>query len=61
MINEEKLKELILYIAHKMGGSVDEQILFRILWKIDTAYFKGTGKSLTGLTYIKGQHGIEPL
>lgn len=58
----EKQKTLVHYISHK---AVDPTILGatklnKVLWFIDTSYYRKYKKSLTGLTYIKHQFGPIP-
>lgn len=58
MTDEEsrsRLRELILYIAEKLKDDPHFTVekLSNILYMIDTAFYKKTGKSLTGSIYVK--------
>ena len=61
MTDEEsrsRLRELILYIAEKSKDDPHFTIekLSNILYIIDTAFYKKTGKSLTGSIYVKREN-----
>jgi hypothetical protein len=61
-LNFEKLKALVHYVCFKASepavlGSVK---LNKVLWYADSAAYLVDGKSITGETYIKRQHGPVP-
>jgi hypothetical protein len=61
-VSDSKLKELILYVAKK---SLDDPFygatkLNKILFFSDFLAFKKLGKSITGATYVKLEHGPVP-
>lgn len=55
IFNEKKFKTLVHYICHKYdsGDGIDSDKLNKILWNIDTAYYRVYGFSLTGAVYTK--------
>ena len=62
-LNERKAKALILYICkqfskqpHKLGAIK----LNKILWLSDFSYYRQTLKSISGMRYIKQEHGHTP-
>jgi len=62
MMDDSKLRELILYIAdkcqvHNLFGKVK---LNKILFFSDFLYYQRTGESITGFTYIKQEMGPVP-
>lgn len=62
-LNYNKLKELVHYICDKAAadpsclGSIK---LNKVLWYSDAYSYLKTGKSITGETYVKRQHGPVP-
>ncbi len=60
--NQNILRNLILYILEKCGGkpNVGETVLYKLLYFIDFDYFEMYGKPVTGMQYVKLQHGPVP-
>lgn len=60
--NEEKLKNIILYVLEKCGGrpNVGETVLYKLLYFLDFDYFELYNKSITGMSYVKLQFGPVP-
>jgi len=60
--DEEKFKQLLLYILGKCGGrpNVGETVLYKLLYFCDFDYFEIYEKSLTGMKYKKMQYGPIP-
>ncbi len=60
--NPEKLREVLLYVLEKVGAkpNVGETVLHKLLYFIDFDYYEKTGKSITGLTYIRNHYGPTP-
>lgn len=60
--NPEKLREVLLYVLNKVGAkpNVGETVLYKLLYFIDFDYYEKTGKSITGLTYIRNHFGPTP-
>lgn len=58
----EILRHLILYILEKCGGkpNIGETVLYKLLYFIDFNHFERFGESVTGMHYIKLQHGPVP-
>ena len=61
-LNWAKFKELVHYICEKAEdpsclGAIK---LNKVLWYSDIASYLSTGKSITGETYVKRQHGPVP-
>ncbi len=51
-INEKKYKEVILYLAEKLGGEIKgKKKLAKLLYFVDFDYFEKFNKSLTGDVY----------
>ncbi|MFA6097274.1 MAG: Panacea domain-containing protein [Candidatus Paceibacterota bacterium] len=51
-INEKKYKEIILYLAEKLGGEIKgKKKLAKLLYFVDFDYFEKFNKSLTGDVY----------
>ena len=59
----EKLKNTLLYLLERCGGkpNIGETVIYKLLYLIDFNFFEQTGKSITGLTYVKLQYGPVPL
>lgn len=57
-INEEKLGRLIQYILYKYKECDYKKLLYT-LFNIDFEVYRQHGYSLSGLTYIKSNEGIE--
>lgn len=60
--NPEKLREVLFYVLEKVGAkpNVGETVLYKLLYFIDFDYYEKTGKSITGLTYIRNHFGPTP-
>jgi len=60
--NPEKLREVLLYVLEKVGAkpNVGETVLYKLLYFIDFDYYEKTGKSITGLTYVRNHFGPTP-
>lgn len=60
--NPEKLREVLLYVLGKIGAkpNVGETVLYKLLYFIDFDYYEKTGKSITGLGYIRNHFGPTP-
>lgn len=60
--NEEKFKQLLLYILQKCGGkpNVGETVLYKLLYFCDFDYFELYEKPLTGMPYKRLQYGPVP-
>ncbi len=58
----ETLREVLLYVLDKVGAkpNIGETVLYKLLYFIDFDYYEKTGKSVTGLTYIKNHYGPTP-
>lgn len=58
----DTLREVLLYVLDKVGAkpNVGETVLYKLLYFIDFDYYEKTGKSVTGLRYIKNHHGPTP-
>lgn len=58
----ETLREVLLYVLDKVGAkpNVGETVLYKLLYFIDFDYYEKTGKSITGLTYIRNHYGPTP-
>lgn len=58
----EKLREVLLYVLEKVGAkpNVGETVLYKLLYFIDFDYYEKTGKSITGLTYVRNHFGPTP-
>jgi Protein of unknown function (DUF4065) len=56
-----RFKELVLYLAERSGEEVDPRMsrvkLNKLLYRSDFEAFRLLGVSITGATYIKGEHG----
>lgn len=55
----KRLENLIAYLVAKCG-TMDETKLCWMLYNIDMAAYAELGKSLTGLTYVKGPNNPIP-
>ncbi len=64
VINEkvETLREVLLYVLDKVGAkpNIGETVLYKLLYFIDFDYYEKTGKSVTGMQYIKNHYGPTP-
>lgn len=62
-LEEEKVKNLILYIASRCGGrpNFGETLLYKMLYFIDFDAYEQLGKPVTGLHYVKLQFGPVPV
>jgi transcriptional regulator with XRE-family HTH domain len=60
--NPEKLREVLLYVLEKVGAkpNVGETVLYKLLYFIDFDYYEKTGRSITGLTYLRNHYGPTP-
>jgi transcriptional regulator with XRE-family HTH domain len=58
----DTLREVLLYVLDKVGAkpNVGETVLYKLLYFIDFDYYEKTGKSVTGLRYMKNHHGPTP-
>jgi len=58
----ETLREVLLYVLDKVGAkpNVGETVIYKLLYFIDFDYYERTGKSITGLTYIRNHYGPTP-
>lgn len=58
----EKLREVLLYVLKKVGAkpNVGETVLYKLLYFIDFDYYEKTGRSITGLTYLRNHFGPTP-
>lgn len=58
----ETLREVLLYVLDKVGAkpNVGETVLYKLLYFIDFDYYEKTGRSITGLTYIRNYYGPTP-
>ncbi len=61
--NPEKLREVLFYVLEKVGAkpNVGETVLYKLLYFIDFDYYEKTGRSITGLTYIRNHFGPTPI
>lgn len=61
-INPDKLREVLLYVLEKVGAkpNVGETVLYKLLYFIDFDYYEKTGRSITGLTYVRNHFGPTP-
>jgi uncharacterized phage-associated protein len=57
-----KLRNVLLYILGQIGAkpNVGETVLYKLLYFIDFDFYEKTGRSITGLTYIKNHFGPTP-
>ncbi len=60
--NENKFKNLLLYILQRCGGkpNVGETVLYKLLYFCDFDYFELFEKPLTGMPYRRLQYGPVP-
>ena len=60
--NSDKFRNTLLYILEKCGGkpNIGETVLYKLLYFIDFDSFEQSGKSITGLNYVKLQFGPVP-
>lgn len=58
----EKLREVLLYVLDKVGAkpNIGETVLYKLLYFIDFDYYEKTGKSITGLRYLRNHYGPTP-
>ena len=61
-LNNEKLKNVILYILEKCGGkpNIGETVLYKLLYFIDFDSYEVLGKPITGMNYVNCQFGPVP-
>ena len=61
--NEEKFKEVLLYILSKVGSrpNIGQTALYKLLYFIDFDYYEKFEKQLIGATYIKNTYGPTPV
>ncbi len=59
----EHLREALLYILDKLGAkpNIGETALYKLLYFIDFDYYEKTGRSITGLKYIRNHYGPTPV
>lgn len=60
LLNIEKLKNVLAYIAYK-SEVIKKVVLMKTLWYIDCLNYKLYGKAITGLVYIHAQFGALPI
>ena len=60
--NIEKFREVLLYLLDQVSGKANfgETVLYKLLYFIDFDYYEKTGKSITGLTYVRNHYGPTP-
>lgn len=60
--NLEKLREVLLYVLDRVAGksNVGETVLYKLLYFIDFDFYEKTGKSITGITYVRNHYGPTP-
>ena len=51
--DNQRVKEVVLYILNKLGSPQNETVLHNILYFIDFDYYEKYEEQLMGLTYIK--------
>lgn len=56
------LREVLLYVLDKVGAkpNVGETVIYKLLYFIDFDFYEKTGKSITGLTYVRNHYGPTP-
>src|SRR3989344_5150681 len=61
--NEDKFKQVLLYIISKVGSrpNIGQTALYKLLYFIDFDYYEKYQKFLIGATYIKNTHGPSPV
>lgn len=59
-INYQKSIEVVLYIIQKLGGSVNQYNLMKILFEADKYHLNHYGRPVTGDTYIAMEYGTVP-
>jgi len=61
-IKPERLREVLLYVINKVGAksNVGETVIYKLLYFIDFDYYEKTGRSITGMTYIRNHYGPTP-
>ena len=61
--NHDKLAELILYVSdrHETDGSFGSVRLAKTLFYADFLFYAQTGRSITGETYVREEHGPMPV
>jgi len=62
-VNIAKLQNILLYVLGKVGArpNVGETVLYKLLYFIDFDYYEKTGRSITGLSYVKNHYGPTPV
>jgi transcriptional regulator with XRE-family HTH domain len=60
--NPEKLRQVLLYLTNKIGAkaNVGETVIYKLLYFIDFDFYEKFGRSITGLSYVKLEHGPAP-
>lgn len=60
--NPEKLRQVLLYVAEKVGAkpNVGESAICKLLYFIDTSHQEKFGHSITGLAYVRSDYGPTP-
>ena len=58
----DSLREILIYILNEIGArpNIGQTALYKLLYFIDFDYYEKTGKSITGLQYIKNHYGPTP-
>ncbi len=59
-MNHKKSIEVILYIIQKLGGSVNQYNLMKILFEADKYHLNHYARPVTGDTYIAMEYGTVP-
>jgi len=59
-MNHKKSIEVILYIIQKLGGSVNQYNLMKILFEADKYHLNNYARPVTGDTYIAMEYGTVP-
>lgn len=61
--NEQKFKQVLLYILNKVGGkpNIGQTVLYKLLYFIDFDFYEKYEEQLIGATYIKNTFGPTPI
>jgi len=61
--NLGKFKEVLLYILNKVGSkpTIDETVIYKLLYFIDFDFYEMYEEQLIGATYIKNKYGPTPI